>query len=373
MTSQRRRRRKKAEKRQQPVRRYTPYEPPAPTVRPLDERLVFELEAAVERHLDLSGIELERLAGSESVAFGRKKAPLIYIFADEAVQIHGVRRISGDFRTAGEHWMELRALLLEVQGLQNPPAAAMSFERLLTSFPSLPSELAAAALQASARIRADLRVFPCPVVLESATYQVRFEPIRRYPRLLVPFSVRGTGELDIEAALDLTSVADPIGLAFDDSADESQVIEAWPVVLLAFADLIGTDASGGREEAQTPSRQRGSRPSGPRRAEIPRSLPRRTDRRLRSATSSNALKPVGETANHHGSFVVGHRRCLPPGQTCGDEARAAARVYGIDLAPGWTWVQPHERGIPEGFVLRYTWQVPLQLAGVGSVSTSVEG
>jgi hypothetical protein len=351
--------------------RYTPYEPPTPTVRLRDEPLVSELEVAVERHLDLSGIELERLAGSESVGFGRKKAPLIYIFADEAVQIHGGRRISGDFRAAaGEHWTELRALLLEVQGVRNLPVTATSFERLLTSFPSLPSELVGAALQASARIRADLRVFPCPVVLESATYQVRFEPIRRYPRLLVPFSVRRRGELDIEAALDLTSVADPIGVAFEDSADESQVIEAWPVALLAFADLIGTHASGGREEAQTSSRQRGLRLSDARRAGMARRLLGQTDRRLHSSMSSNVLKPVGETANHQGSFVVGHRRHLPPGQTCGDEARAAARVYGIDLAPGWTWVQPHERGIPEGFVLRHTWQMPSQLAGVDSLSSA---
>lgn len=370
MTSQRRKRRKRAEKRHQVVRRYTPYEPPPTTVRPLDERLVSELGAAIELHLDLSGIQLERLAYSESVALGHKKAPLIYIFADEAVQVHGVRRISGDFRAPGEHWTELRALLLEVQGVQNPPAAATRFQCLLTSFPSLPSELAAAALQASARIRADLRVFPCPVVLESTAYQVRFEPIQRYPRLLVPFSVRRTGELDIEAALDLASTADPIAVAFEGSADESQVIEAWPVALLAFADLIGTHAAGGRKEAQAPRQQRGSQPSDPRRSEAPRRLPKRTDRSLHSATSSDALKPVGDAANHHGSFVVGHRRFLPPGQTCHDDARAAARLYGIDLAPGWTWVQPHERGVPEGFVLRYAWQVPPQLAGVGSLSSA---
>jgi hypothetical protein len=70
---------------------------------------------------------------------------------------------------------------------------------------------------------------------------------------------------------------------------------------------------------------------------------------------------VGETANQHGTFVVGHRRRLPPGHSSQDDARSAARVYGIDLAPGWTWVQPHERGTPEGFVLRYVWQTPPQL------------
>lgn len=372
MTSQRRRRRKKAEKAHRVVaRRYTPYEPLPPAAgRPQDERLISELDAAIERHLDLSGVELERMPASESIAFGRKKAPLVYVFADEAVLVHGVRRIPGDFRTAGEHWAELRSLLLEVQGVGDPAPSGANFERSLTSFPpSLPSELASAALEASARIRADLRVFPCPVVLESATYEVRFEPIRRYPRLLVPFSVRSAGAGAIEAALDLTSTADPIAVAFEESADEARVADAWPVALLAFADLIATHASAGTERARTPARQRPRRPAVPRQEEMPRRLPARTDRGSRSPTSSSALKPVGETAKHQGSFVVGHRRHLPPGQSCGDDARAAARVYGIDLSAGWTWVQPHERGIPAGFVLRYAWQVPQQLVGLTSLSS----
>ncbi len=83
---------------------------------------------------------------------------------------------------------------------------------------------------------------------------------------------------------------------------------------------------------------------------------------------------MSQTANYHGTFVVGHRRHLPPGQSCNDDARAAARVYGIELAPGWTWVQPYERGTPDGFILRYVWQVPPQLGAcdgaelAGSVS-----
>jgi hypothetical protein len=370
MTSQRRRRRKKAEKAHRVVRRYAPYESVPPAAgKPQDERLISELDAAIERQLDLSGVELERLPASESIAFGRKKAPLVYVFADEAVLIHGVRRIPGDFLAAGEHWAELRSLLLEVQGVRNPVASVTNFERWLTSFaPSLPSELASAASQASAWIRADLRVFPCPVVLESTTYEVRFEPIRRYPRLLVPFSVRYASDLEIEAALDLTSTANPIAIAFEDSADEARVADAWPVALLAFADLIAAHTSAGHERARTPAQRSPRRPAGERHAAMPRRLPTRTDRRSRSPRLSSALKPVGETAKHQGSFVVGHRRHLPPGQTSGDDARAAARVYGIDLSPGWTWVQPHERGVPAGFVLRYAWDVPPQLAGLAKLS-----
>jgi hypothetical protein len=367
MTSLSRRRRKKAEKKHGVAPRrdawwlYEPYAPPAPAARPQDVRLIAELESAIGQHLDLGGIELEQVAGTKSVAFGRKQVaftPLVYVFAHEAAQVHGVGRIPGDFRVAGEHWTELRALLARIQGGLAP--APKSYDLLLTSAASLSSELAASASQASARIRADLRVFPCPVVLESDEYQVRFEPIRRFPRLLLPFRVLGPDELEIEAALDLTRTADPIAVAFEDSADEAAVIEAWPVALLAFADLIGDHASDNDEQVLEPNKERISRTAARRPGETPRRLTS-TGQQARSISRSKRLKPVGETANHQGTFVVGHRRHLPPGQSCKDDARAAARVYGIDLAPGWTWVQPHERGTPEGYVLRYVWQVPPQL------------
>jgi hypothetical protein len=364
MTSQRRRRRKKAEKAHRVVARPgAPHEALPPAVgRPQDEQLIAELDAAIERHLDLSGVELERLPASESIAFGRKGAPIVYVFADKAVLLHGARPIPGDFRAVGEHWAELRSLLLEVQGVPSPLTSTTNFERSLLSLPpSLSSELASAALEASARIRADLRVFPCLVVLDSATYEVRFEPIRRYPRLLVPFSVRRAGEGEIEAALDLTSTADLIAVAFEEAADEARVAAAWPVALLAFADLIGTHTSVGNEGARAPAQQRRRRPAVPRQEEMRRRLPPRTDRGSRPPS---ALKPLGETAKRQGSFVIGHRRRLPPGRTCRDDARAAARAYGIELDYGWTWVQPHERGIPAGFVLRYAWRVPPQLAGL---------
>jgi hypothetical protein len=198
------------------------------------------------------------------------------------------------------------------------------------------------------------------VVLESDAYQVRFEPIRRFPRLLLPFRVARSNELEIDAALDLTSTADPIAVAFEDSADETAVIEAWPVALLAFADLIGDHAFDNDEQVPEPSKERISRTDARHQGGMLRRLTS-TGRQTRSISRSKRLKPVGETANHHGTFVVGHRRHLPPGQSCKDEARAAARLYGIDLAPGWTWVQPYERGTPEGIVLRYVWQVPPQL------------
>jgi hypothetical protein len=378
MTSLSRRRRKKAEKKHEVGPRrdsWWQYEPPAPPIRPQDAGLIAELNWAIEQHLDLSGIELERVAGLKSVAFGRKQrayTPLAYVFADEAAQVHGVGRIPGNFRAAGEHWTELRALLVRIQG-GLVPAVTKSYDRLLTSTATLSAELAASASRASAHIRADLRVFPCAVVLESDEYQVRFAPIRRFPRLLLPFRVKRADDLEIDAALDLTSTGDPIAVAYEASADEAAVVEAWPVALLAFADLIGDHASdNSSQQASEPSEGEPSRPSGPRAGE--------TRRRLISAgqgrpiSRSTRLRSVSQTANYHGTFVVGHRRHLPPGQSCNDDARAAARVYGIELAPGWTWVQPYERGTPDGFILRYVWQVPPQLGAcdgaelAGSVS-----
>jgi hypothetical protein len=364
MTSLSRRRRKKAEKKHEVgPRRYSreQYQPPTPT-RPQDVGLIAELNRAIDQYLDLSGIELERVAGLKSVAFGRRKrgyTPLVYVFADEAAQVHGVGWIPGNFRAAGEHWTELRALLVRVQGGLAP--IAKSYGRLLTSTASLSAELATSASRASAHIRADLRVFPCPVVMESDEYEVRFEPIQRFPRLLLPFSVKRADDHEIEAALDLTSTDDPIAVACEPSADEAAVIEAWPVALQAFADLIGDHASdNASQQASEPSEAGLSRPSGPRTDETPRRLIAAGQRR--PISRSKRLKPVGHTANYQGTYVVGHRRHLPPGQSCKDDARAAARVYGIELAPGWTWVQPYERGTPDDFLLRYVWQVPAQLS-----------
>jgi hypothetical protein len=367
VTSLNRRRRKKAEKKHVVAPRrdawwqYGSPAPPAPPARPQDTRLIAELESAIGRHLDLSGIDLEQVAGTKSVAFSRKQQtyrPLVYVFANEAAQVHGVGRIPGDFRVPGEHWRELRDLLARIQGGLAPKPK--SYDLLRTSAASLPSGLAALASEASVRIRADLRVFPCPVMLESEEYQVRFEPIRRFPRLLLPFRVKRPDEPEIETALDLASTADPIAVAFEDSANESAVIEAWPVALTAFADLIGAHAADNGEQALESSKEPTPGPGARRSGETSRRLT--STPQTRSRPHSKRLKPVGETAHHHGTFVVGHRRHLPPGQTCNDEARAAAQVYGIDLAPGWTWVQPHERGTPESFVLRFVWQVPPQLA-----------
>jgi hypothetical protein len=92
-----------------------------------------------------------------------------------------------------------------------------------------------------------MRVFPCPVVLvESTTMnQIRFEPIRLRPRLLVPFTVSDANDVKTEAALDLTSTTGPIAVVFQDSADEARIIDVWPIALLGLGQS-GQRLTGGR-------------------------------------------------------------------------------------------------------------------------------
>jgi hypothetical protein len=203
-----------------------------------------------------------------------------------------------------------------------------------------------------------------PVVVENTTIQIRFEPIRTHPKLLVPFTFHDDGAAPVEAVLDLGSSTDPIAIAFQDSVDEARISDAWIVALLAFADLSCAEEAS--EETQAQPRQRGAHSPAEPTVGRRRSLPRRTSRRGRSIMRSSALTPIGKTASYTASYITGHRRRLNPGQHCGDVARTAARAHGIELGAGWTWVQPHERGVPEDFVLRFTWQAPPQLAALTS-------
>jgi hypothetical protein len=373
--------RKKRKKAATLSRRYRPHVSPEPApvkTRPRNERLISELHAAAERHLDASALTLERMDlpnATESIVFCRQNIPLVYVFANKAAESHGAHRtIKGNFREPGAHWAELRALLLELQGIGEQAPEPPEIRQTLTSLPSsVAPELASAALRASERTRTEMRVFPCAVLLvESATKtEIRFEPVRVRPRLLVPFSVRDASGVKTEAALDLTNTTGVIPLVFGDSVDEARITDLWPVVVLAFADLIGAEQTTASKDVPPRTRRRGTPGAAPAAPDTPRSLPRRTGARRsgRPPGSSAVLNPIGRTASYLGSFVAGHRRRLPHGQSCGEEARAAARVYGIELGVGWTWVQPHKRGLPDGVMLRYAWRMPEQLRALaGPVS-----
>jgi hypothetical protein len=364
MTKRRRKKRKKA---QEPYRVAwrAPIAPMPPEPRPRDEQTLSELHTAIERYLDTHELTLGATDATKSVVYGHRNEPRLYLFKDEAVVRRSPRRIHADFLAPGQQWDELRALLLELQGGGEGASALPDMQETLTSLPSsLPIELRSIALQASARIRTGrTHAFMRPAVVESETIQVRFEPI--HPKLLVPFTLNEEGAMPVEAALDLESPADPIAIAFHDSVDERRIIEAWIIALLAFADLsCAEDAS---EGSRAPSRQRGEHPPVAPPAARGRSLPRRSSKRGRSITPSLALTPIGETASYTASYIMGHRRKLNPGQHCSDDARDAARAHGIELGADWTWVQPHERGLPEDFVLRFAWQTPPQLADLTEV------
>jgi hypothetical protein len=375
MTKRRRKKRKKA---QTPYRAVwgaplvweAPLAPMPPEPRPRDEQTLSELHTAIERHLDAHELTLDVTDATESVVYGHHNEPRLYLFKDEAVVRKSPRRIHADFLAPGQHWGELRALLLELQGGGEGAFALPDMQQTLTSLPSsLPTELRSAALQASARIRTGrTHAFMRPAVVENETIQIRFEPIRTHPKLTVPFTLNGEGAAPIQAALDLGSPIDPVAIAFHDSVDEGRVIDAWIVALLAFADLsCAEDAS---EGTRARPRQRGAHSPVAPPAVRGRSLPRRNSKRGRSITPSLALTPIGKTASYTASYVTGHRRRLNPGQHCSADARDAARAHGIELGTDWTWVQPHERGVPEDFVLRFAWQTPPQLADLTNVASA---
>ena len=350
-------------------------EPPAAKRRARNERLIRELHAAAERYLDCDGVTLTRTDhpdATESIVFSHNGTPLVYVFASKAIAKYGASQpISGDFRQPGEHWRDLRKLLLKLSGSEERAPEPPEMSRTLTTQPSSwTDELAAAALHGSEQIRAELRVYPCPVLLIDSTTgtEIRFEPVRTHPRLLVPFAVCDAAGVRTRGALDLTVRAGLVPVAFGDSVDEAPVEEVWPLALLAFADLVGTGQRGSSVEIERSAHQR--RTGAP--SDAPRALPKRraAGRGRRPVEGSSALTPIGGTAGYRGAFVAGYRRHLPRGQSCGGEAREAARIYGIDLGSGWTWVQPHKRGLPETFVLRYAWRMPPQIpAHAGTLST----
>jgi len=371
MTKRRRKKRKKAQGQYRAVWVWeAPLAPMPPEPRPRNEQTLSELHRAIERHLDARELTLDVTDATESVVYGHHNEPRLYLFKDEAVVRRSTRRIHADFLAPGQHWDELRTLLLELQGGGEGVSALPDMQQTIMDLPSsLPAELRLAALQASARIRTGrTHAFMRPAVVENETIQIRFEPIRTHPKLMAPFTLNGEGAAPIQAALDLGSPADPVAIAFHDSVDEGRIIDAWIVALLAFADLsCAEDAS---EGAPVRPRQRGAHsPVAPPVARG-RSLPRRNSRRGRSITPSLALTPIGKTASYTASYVTGHRRRLNPGQHCSDDARDAARAHGIELGTDWTWVQPHERGVPEDFVLRFAWQTPPQLAELTNVASA---
>jgi hypothetical protein len=67
------------------------------------------------------------------------------------------------------------------------------------------------------------------------------------------------------------------------------------------------------------------------------------------------FKPTGQTRKLLASYVVGHPRHLPEGQSPSPGARSHAKRIGVRLTPRQTWVRPHTRGVPPDAELVFDW------------------
>jgi hypothetical protein len=363
-----------------------------------------DLRASVIKHLDISHLRLSAAMELNGVILYRGQAQVAAVYATHASIGHRRERIRGNFMRAGPHWRRLHVRLLELQqraerreqqrarvqrantllrgverraergGLprpeqppvrrtwQPPPPATASRIHVLRSLPSSVSDdVKAVALRASSLLRTARSVaFGHPVVLIGPKYEIRFEPIRsQQGHLGVPLTFQRKGEQRLQAALRLQTVTDPLAISFADPNDEGEVICAWVVALVAFAEL-SCDAVGtkGRKESR-PTGPRVHSPWGSERIEpVTPAGPRSVPVRSRGLTLSPSLMPLGSTAYYAASYVAGHRRRLVPGYCCSDDARVAARAVGIELHEGETWVRPHARGMPHDLELTFRWDPP---------------
>jgi hypothetical protein len=315
-------------------------------------------------YLDRSGLTLVPANGSESVVFRRGREDVAYLFGDVIVAHSGQPRFSANFHEPGPHWSIARDFLLALQDGHEPDLGSSLYLVSRDSFSQeISPDLIELGLTASARLRTQRHfAFHNPVKLTAGNLLLTFEPTRyRAGDVEVPFRLERSDETPVEAALRLTGSNDPLAVAFAPEADEAAVLRAWPIALVGFADLtcleIVAAPSSSRQGDSGTERSRGEGSDVRHRAN--RAVPFRRAGSGRGRVSwSSQLSPVGTTAQLAASFVAGHRRHLHPGQLCSEEARAAARSFGIQLGPSETWVQPHERGIPSNVVVELAWKAP---------------
>lgn len=249
------------------------------------------------------------------------------------------RWIRGDFARAGEHWAEL------LRALGQTPAAAGAKLRVATvKLGRAHEELA---IQASRDIRDRRhRALGADVLIRIPNGgTLLLEPVTDETGIAeVPFRFRRE-PLDVHGALSLTSPGDPLPIALDGDMDDAVVAYVWALVLCAFATLTTVDDTKVRSgPAASAPRKRGE-PFAP--DAQPKRLRQRPARIEISSRYGSASISAAGFVQLTGS-VAGHRRRLPGGQRCSDEARSAARRVGITLCEGETWVKPHVRGDDTG-------------------------
>lgn len=216
--------------------------------------------------------------------------------------------------------------------------------------PEFPTE---ACLAASRRIRLERQLaYDRPVTLLWEAGELTLLPIRRAgPNLYAPFHFDGdTHPLDGELVL---GDRDPLPLLVSKAVPDEDVARAWAYALLGLADATCFQL-GLAEPAQGLRRQGASSTKTSRKRSL-RTLPHRR-------TWPSNLKPIGRWAAHSGALVAGHRRRLNNGQTASPDANYRARMVGITLDPGETWVRPHPRGLPKSVEVRFAWH-PLMATG----------
>lgn len=339
----------------------------AQEIRRIRSARVAQLRGAMETYLDRSGLTLVPSNGSESVVFRRGREDVAYLFGDVIVAHSGQPRFSANFHEPGPHWRIAHDFLLALQDGHDPDVGGSSLYLVSRdSFSQeIPPDLAELGLTASARLRTQRHfAFHNPVKLTARDLLMTFEPTRyRAGGVEVPFRLEQSDETPVEAALRLTGSNDPLEVAFAPEADEAAALRAWPIALVGFADLTCLEIVAAMSSSRRGNGGTAQSTGAGARHRANRAVPFRRPGAGRNRFAwSSRLSPVGQTAQLAASFVAGHRRHLHPGQHCSEKARAAARSFGIQLGPGETWVQPHERGIPSEVVVELAWRAPSLLA-----------
>jgi hypothetical protein len=193
---------------------------------------------------------------------------------------------------------------------------------------------------------------------------VRFHPLSAPPAPLeAPLEVVH-GDKRLVGGLRLRTPQDPLALVVHAVTDEQFLAIAWPLALIAFAELTckprraAPRFTSGEQAVQGP-RHDGARRSGARSTQERTQLRQYGRPGLAAGLElSAALRPNAPTARYLASYVAGHRRQLRPGHRHSTSAQQHAKAVGILLADDETWVRPHARGVPRDAELRFDWHAP---------------
>ena len=301
----------------------------------------------VAEHLSGIGFALHARSSPEGVRLTRSGDPQATVNASRAV-VDGISEpLRGNFLAGGDHWHALRTALRR-----------RSLTQLLVELPPWMSETDVnRAIHDSDRLRLERTLeFGHPVVLERPDCSLRFAPIALNGNAIeVPFRYQSDAKY-LEGALRLKTPRAPLAILVTDRSDHEGVVgEAWTIALRGYAELTCTsdmpDTDRRVRAVALPSHQQ------------PRHAPDVRARSVRGAggaskawTLSTTLEPTRSTRVLLASYVVGHRRRLPPDHRPSDEAREHAKRIGIALSHSETWVKPHARGIPPDAELVFAWR-----------------